>query len=139
MMSHKVLFAVGILAEGLDVFSGGGGWAGFGLTGLLLAWILLVSIPAKDKLTRKMIEDGNVEREKDRNARHELSDKFQTAMTAVMAQHIRDAENDRNSFMARHTRFEDALARVQEAISRQTLELTKELRSFCKYSTHQEG
>ena len=114
------------MADGLDVFSRGGGWGGFGLTGLLLSWILLISIPAKDKQMRVMIERQDAEREKDRVARHELAGKFQDVMTAVMAQHIRDAENDRASFMTRHIQFEDALSKVQEAISRQTLELTKE-------------
>ena len=132
-MSDGFWIALCIMADGLDVFSGGGGWAGFGLTGLLLSWILLISIPAKDKQMRVMIERQDAEREKDRVARHELAGKFQDVMTAVMAQHIRDAENDRASFMTRHIRFEDALSKVQEAISRQTLELTKELRTFCKF------
>ena len=57
-----------IIADGLDVFSGGGGWAGFRLTGLLLSWILLVSIPARDKQMRVMIERQDGEREKDRVA-----------------------------------------------------------------------
>lgn len=37
-----------LLAEGLDSLSGGSGWVGAGLLGLVLSWLLLKHLPDKD-------------------------------------------------------------------------------------------
>lgn len=38
-----------VLAQTVDPISGGAGWIGAGLLGLVLGWLLLVHLPAKDK------------------------------------------------------------------------------------------
>lgn len=40
----------------VDSLSGSGGWLGAGLFGLVLAWLLLVHLPAKDKQLMDLIE-----------------------------------------------------------------------------------
>ena len=50
------------------------------------------------------------------------------------AQHIRDAENDRASFMTRHNRFEDALSKVQDAISRKRSNWSKSCRLSANFT-----
>lgn len=39
-----------------DPISGGAGWAGVGLLGLVLSWLLFVHLPAKDKQAEKKDE-----------------------------------------------------------------------------------
>ena len=46
-----------LLAEvSLDPLSGGAGWVGTGLLGSVLAWLLFVHLPAKDKLLKEYME-----------------------------------------------------------------------------------
>lgn len=45
-----------LLLAQADSLSGGGGWLGAGLLGLVLAWLLLVHLPAKDKQLDKMMD-----------------------------------------------------------------------------------
>src|SRR5688500_11146399 len=42
-----------------DPISGGAGWAGAGLLGLVLAWLLLVHLPSKDKQLKDFIDAHN--------------------------------------------------------------------------------
>jgi len=44
-------------AEGLEALAGGSGWVGAGLLGMVLAWLLLFHLPAKDKQMERMIAD----------------------------------------------------------------------------------
>ena len=46
-----------LLAQNLDPLSGGSGWIGAGLLGLVLAWLLLKHLPAKDAQFQKFLED----------------------------------------------------------------------------------
>lgn len=45
-----------LLADATDVLSGGGGWAGAGLLGLVLAWLLLKHLPDKDRQLKELID-----------------------------------------------------------------------------------
>lgn len=45
-----------IWGEGTDPLSGGGGWLGAGLLGMVLAWYLLVRTPANDKMIKELTE-----------------------------------------------------------------------------------
>lgn len=49
---HLLLFA-----EGLESLSGGSGWVGAGLLGLVLGWLLLFHLPAKDKQMERLVAD----------------------------------------------------------------------------------
>ena len=44
-----------------DPISGGAGWLGAGLLGLVLGWLLLVHLPSKDKQTKELV-DGMLNR-----------------------------------------------------------------------------
>lgn len=39
-----------------DPISGGAGWVGAGLLGVVLAWLLFVHLPAKDKQLKELLE-----------------------------------------------------------------------------------
>lgn len=55
--------AVEMLAQA-DAISGGAGWAGAGLLGLVLGWLLLKHLPDKDRMIREIIrEHDTTERE----------------------------------------------------------------------------
>lgn len=71
--------------------AGSSGWAGAGLLGLVLAWLLLLHLPRKDAQAQAMSDTrdkqiGDILRasteqlEKERSARHMQSDSFRTAM-----------------------------------------------------------
>lgn len=49
-----MLWLVLMAQEGL---AGNAGWAGAGLLGLVLAWLLLLHLPQKDKLIRELVKD----------------------------------------------------------------------------------
>jgi hypothetical protein len=44
-----------VLAQASDIITGGG-WAGFGITGMVLGWLLVIRLPAQDKQLKEMIE-----------------------------------------------------------------------------------
>jgi hypothetical protein len=46
-----------LLAQAVDPISGGAGWVGAGLLGLVLAWLLFIHLPAKDKQLAVLIEN----------------------------------------------------------------------------------
>ncbi len=57
-VSGIILTDVGamVVAESLDSLSGGAGWVGAGLLGLVLAWLLLKHLPDKDKQQKDLME-----------------------------------------------------------------------------------
>jgi thiamine kinase-like enzyme len=46
--------------ESLTSLSGGAGWVGAGLLGLVLSWLLFFHLPAKDRQLKEMIETHNI-------------------------------------------------------------------------------
>ena len=50
-----------LIAQSPDVLAGGAGWAGAGLLGLVLSWLLLVHLPAKDKQLKEIIDQHYAE------------------------------------------------------------------------------
>lgn len=51
-------------------------WVASGLFGAVLAWLLFVHLPAKDKQIRELLEDARKEREVERQARQSMMDAF---------------------------------------------------------------
>lgn len=51
-ITQMAVIAGFIVAAQTESLSGGAGWVGAGLLGLVLSWLLLVHLPAKDKLLR---------------------------------------------------------------------------------------
>ena len=45
-----------LLAQNIDPISGGAGWVGAGLLGLVLGWLLLKHLPEKDRQIRDLID-----------------------------------------------------------------------------------
>jgi hypothetical protein len=55
-----------LLAQSPDPISGGAGWFGAGLLGAVLAWLLLVHLPARDKQLKEILDRHDTRiREKD--------------------------------------------------------------------------
>lgn len=78
-----LLFALALLAQlqvvpPPDTLSGGGGWVGAGLLGLVLAWLLFWHLPAKDKQIGEVIDKHAAEAKATR-------DDFKTALASIMA------------------------------------------------------
>lgn len=71
-----------LLAQAIEPISGGAGWVGAGLLGAVLAWLLLVHIPAKDKQIKDLIEAKDAQYER-------MLDKFQRALDTVV-QHCKE-------------------------------------------------
>lgn len=45
-----------LLAQAADPISGGAGWIGAGLLGMVLCWVFFVHLPAKDKQVKELME-----------------------------------------------------------------------------------
>jgi hypothetical protein len=65
---------------GADTIAGASGWAGAGLLGLVLGWLLMIHLPAKDKLFKELIADFRAETNAGRTA-------FDNAITRVVTEH----------------------------------------------------
>lgn len=93
-----------MLSQATDPISGGAGWVGTGLLGSVLAWILFVNIPNKDKQIGKMIED------KDKLVEL-LVDKFSTEMASARADNKESVTKEREICERRHV---EMVAEVRE-------------------------
>lgn len=80
----------------------------------------------RDSLIKLLMVDDKVEREKDRELRHNLANQFQVALTEVNRQHLADAEKDRAAFMERQRG-------VEIAIATQTQQLQAALGNVCRF------
>jgi hypothetical protein len=136
------------------------GWASFGIAGLVLAWLLLVYLPSKDKERERSVQskDEQVkalmdrydsERERERDDRHKRLTEFQVVLNKVSAdglvmvkemveQHRKDADNDRAAFEGRQQRTESV---IFKAIELQTAEIKAVFQQFmssiCRYNPEQ--
>lgn len=122
-----MLFLVILLAQSVqpaDPLSGGAGWFGAGLLGLVLGWVFFFHLPAKDKQLKELFEgkDNQVkeliagfaaEREKDRVTRHEQSEMFQRAIAQICAEFKADMQGERASCERRN----DMMAKAIEALA----------------------
>ena len=50
-----------LVAQQAEALTGTSGWAGAGLLGLVLSWVFLVHLPAKDKQLRDMLTDSRLD------------------------------------------------------------------------------
>lgn len=145
-----------LFAQTTELVPGLAPWAGLGAIGLILGWLLLVHLPAKDKQMKEFVEGKDLvirellvaartEREKESEARDKTASLFQSAMSDLARQHELDATNDRTAFEHRSERMVDAITKMslqfENAIMKQTdkLELkldklSQETRSSCMYA-----
>lgn len=82
----RLLGAAPLLAQAAaaDPITGGAGWLGAGLLGMVLAVVFFVILPAKDRQVKEMIDAWAKEREADRLSRHAQGTQFQGAMAQVV-------------------------------------------------------
>ncbi len=142
-----------ILAQ-TDPISGGAGWVGAGLLGLVLGWLLLKHLPDKDKQIKDLLDAATKERvettlasvkerevtatamekiaQQDRDARHESNIAYQKAIAEVHTMHITDAKADREAFERRNEN-------IVMALEKQTAELRAAMAVSCKYDRRQLG
>src|SRR5688572_11670740 len=75
-----------LLAQGTDIGTAStvAEWLKFGLLGAVLFWLFFWHLPAKDAQIKTLLELFASEREKDRHARHEQSEKFSQNLTSVL-------------------------------------------------------
>ena len=130
------------VSPAIDPISGGAGWLGAGLLGLVLGWYLLIRTPASDRQLKELLQARDAqfkeimdakdcqlkelltandsERDRERKARHDVSDKanemvirttktFEVALVDIKDQHRKDAESDRDAFMARQSELKDCI------------------------------
>lgn len=131
------------------------GWAAAGVVTVLgtilsfvLRWLLQTHIPAKDTQLREILDRHASEREADRNARHEQAAVFQRTLNEIILdnhkvqeetykEHIKDAEKDRDAFLQRQMRIEDAIARQtqewKEAMREHTEALKQAMSHICQW------
>jgi hypothetical protein len=94
------------------VIGGGAGWLGAGLFGLVLGWLLLVHLPAKDKQITGLFDLFRQERELDRLNRQEGAKFFREAMQTVIENYLQNTKSERESFEKRIQRLEEAMKTV---------------------------
>lgn len=78
-----------MLAQTADPISGGAGWVGAGLLGLVLAWLLLKHLPDKDRQLNSLVERHLAIEEKQRHEHGEWlvrqRDDFRTMLGEMLA------------------------------------------------------
>lgn len=96
-----------------DPLSGGAGWVGAGLLGAVLAWLLFIHLPAKDKLITN------------------LMDRYLAAEAAQRAEHAELEKAQRDEGLAALHSLKDDLVRVQTSLDKlgNTIDALKERRS----------
>jgi hypothetical protein len=93
----------GIFAD-VDSLSGGAGWVGAGLLGLVLGWLLLKHLPEKDAQIERLIARAD-ERGDKQDAEHQRS------LAMIMDRH--DARN-KEMIMAMREEFARMIVAIQE-------------------------
>lgn len=102
-----------VLAQAVDPISGGAGWVGAGLLGLVLGWFLLVRLPANDKMLREIVK------EKDDDFRaeaKEMRESFARSLDRVCSEFAKEMEYERIASTKQFERIAvslDALAQRQ--------------------------
>lgn len=98
-----------------DSLSGGAGWAGAGLLGLVLAWLLFVHLPAKDKQLKEFTEG------KDKHVT-ELTVTYENKLEVAIKAFKEESKEDK-------AEFKMALDAVLAHCEKETKELVEAFRS----------
>lgn len=115
------------IAQGasVDPISGGAGWVGAGLLGLVLAWLLFIHLPAKDKQLAGLIESKDKQLADLVDSRdsfvRELTHNFRDAMqAAAVAAAVQDKE--------RRDDYKASLATVVSHCEKETGQMSQAIR-----------
>lgn len=92
---YATLFLSGmVIGQAGEPISGGAGWVGAGMLGSVLAWLLFVHLPSKDKQIKEMIESRD-------SLVKELADTHRKAVADVV-DHCRDELSKKDEYYSRH-------------------------------------
>lgn len=135
-----------LLGQIPDVTTGWPGWAGAGILGLVLGWLLKVHLPgiliANERRIDSLLTLATTVADKESKSRHEMLNQFHDIVVKIELDHRSDmkelhlqmradAEADRVSFRERSRDTTDLLV---AAISRQTSELRRAIAAgACKF------
>lgn len=72
------MWLIPLIAQTPEPLGGGSGWVGAGLLGLVLSWLLMVHLPAKDKQIRDLMESNDA---RHREARAEYRETLDQILT----------------------------------------------------------
>lgn len=112
-----------VLAD-MDPISGGAGWVGAGLLGAVLAWLMFIHLPAKDKQVTGLIEGRNELSENLQN-RYSASIKELQAGMAQISKEQREDHKQVVQMVMEHCRSEtehiaksmaDSMSEVTQAV-----------------------
>src|SRR5262245_16551210 len=124
-----------MFSDGVELVPGIAPWAGLGVIGLLIGWLVLKHIPEmraesmriiaeRDATIERLLTAAAAERDRERDMRRTASGFFQDSLGKLAKQHEIDAKNDREAFEHRSNKTVDALAKLslkfEEALNRQT-------------------
>jgi len=104
-----------LLAQASDPLSGGAGWFGAGLLGLVLCWLLLVHLPAKDKLILTIIESRDNALKEQRNQHSETIKKLGESINSTVE---RVTEHCKDELDEIATKFGVSIDKMEEAMTR---------------------
>lgn len=109
-----------LLAQMADPISGGAGWIGAGLLGVVLAWLLLLHLPAKDKQLKEMIEGRDALAKdlaiKTAEVAKQQRDDFKENLKSVTDHCKQDTEVMANSVRAEINHLSVAVTELRKAI-----------------------
>jgi hypothetical protein len=110
-------------AAQIDPISNGAGWVGAGLLGLVLGWLLLVHLPAKDKQLKEVI-DG----------KDKLLDGIIATKDKLLKDTIDSRDKQLNDILAKKWDMIQALTKDhKESVERVALHCEQEMGNITKY------
>lgn len=111
--------------KGIDVLSGGSGWTGVGLLGLVLGWLLLKHLPAKDVQIKEMIAGKDAQIKELVSAKDIQMDKL-VGSFQMEAKELRSEFRDALNLIVKHC--EDETIKVTTALRDELRELKEKQR-----------
>lgn len=106
-MSLPMPFAFLLLSQSAESLAGGSGWVGAGLLGLILAWLLLVHLPGKDKQLKDLLDS------RDRLMSEQLTAE-RTSCEKRHTENLTELRMEREARDRRHSEAMDEFAKIHD-------------------------
>jgi hypothetical protein len=91
LLSGRLLLGL-VLPDAIsDPLAGGAGWVGAGLLGLVLGWLLLVHLPAKDKQLKDLLEAKDKQIRDLVEAKDRMAERMEAAKDTAIAEQRKDS------------------------------------------------
>lgn len=117
LLPFLVTAAEGTKSTATETIAGGAGWVGAGLLGSVLAWLLFIHIPTKDKQAKEK-DELFAKSVKDKDESHNaMTERQQQRMEKLMLDHAASLEK---ADKERRQDFSEALSRSLEHCQRET-------------------